>query len=169
MGDKVAAHIHWCMVGQGDRPKVCFGLTKEFDADPQFTFLILFRTGKKDCNLAGSEGRSERDGGVMKTRHVFSLGEFKFPLEYETKKDSTTGKVTDSNLVVGDLKVPDNGPRVLIVDLTSEKPAYKLVKAGLPACGVDLADKDRKTWAKAIDEAIDELKKVSNEIGALED
>ncbi len=44
-----------------------------------------------------------------------------------------------------------------IVDLTGEKPTYKLVKVDLPVCKIDLADKDHKTWPRAIDEAIAEL------------
>jgi hypothetical protein len=74
VGDKVAGHIGACLVGQGDKPKVCFGLTKEIDGDPQFTFLVLFRTGKEGCNPTGVVGEIESDGAVTKIKNVYSLG-----------------------------------------------------------------------------------------------
>ncbi len=61
-GDKVAGHIGACIVGLAMKPKMCFGLTKEFDGDPQFTFLVLFRTGKKDCEPTGVEAQFQSDG-----------------------------------------------------------------------------------------------------------
>src|SRR5690348_16320521 len=47
--DKVAGHIGACMVGQSNKPRICFGLNKEIDGDARFTFLVLFRTGKRNC------------------------------------------------------------------------------------------------------------------------
>ena len=168
-GDKVAGHIGAGMVGQRNKPKICFGLTKEFDGDPQFTFLVLFRTGKKDCNPTGGESEIESDDAVTKIKKVYYLGEFELPLTLETRRDPKTSKVTESKVVVGDLEVSGKESGVVIVDLTGEKPAYKLVKVDLPKCKVDLADKDHKTWSKAIDEAIAELKKKSKEVNTLAD
>jgi hypothetical protein len=169
MGDKVAGHIGACMVGQGNKPRICFGLTKEIDGDPQFTFLVLFRTGKKDGNPTGVKGEIKSDGEVTKIKNVYSLGQFELPLTLETTRDPKTSKVTESKVVVGTEELSGKKPGVVIVDLTGEKPAYKLVKVDLPTCKVDLADKDQKTWTKAIDEAIAELKKKSKEINTLAD
>jgi hypothetical protein len=157
MGDKVAGHIGACLVGQGNKPRICFGLTKEIDGDPQFTFLVLFRTGKKDCKPTGVGGGIQSDGAVTKIKNGHSLGEFELSLTLETKRDPKTSKVAESKVVVGDVEVSGKEPGVVIVDLTGDKPSYKLVKAALPTCKVDLADKDHKTWAKAIDDAIAEL------------
>jgi hypothetical protein len=169
MGDKVAGHIGACLVGQGNKPKISFGLTKEIDGDPQFTFLVLFRTGKKDCNPTGVGSEIQSNGTVTTIKNVFSLGKFKLLLTLETKRDPKTRKVTESKVIVGDIEVSGKESRVVIVDLTGEKPAYKFVKAELPACKVDLADKDHKTWPKAIGEAIAELKKKSKEVNTLAD
>ena len=57
----------------------------------------------------------------------------------------------------------------MIVDLTGKKPTYKLVPVDLPSCKVDLADKEYKTWPKAIDKAIVELKKRSRLVKTLAD
>jgi hypothetical protein len=168
MGDKVAGHIGACVVGKNNKPKICFGLTKEIHGDPQFTFLVLFRTGKKDCNPTGVEAKIQSDGAVTTIKQVFSLGEFELPLTLESKRDPKTSKVTQSKVVVGNLDVAGKKSSVVIVDLTSEKPAYKLVKVDLPKCKVDLADKDHKTWIKAIDEAVAELKQ-SREVSTLAD
>jgi CO dehydrogenase/acetyl-CoA synthase delta subunit len=91
------------------------------------------------------------------------------PLTLETKSDPKTGKVSSRKVTVGDVEVPDKGSGVVVVDLTGEKPAYKFVKVELPACKVDLVDKERKTWPGAIDEAIAELKKKSKELAMLAD
>jgi hypothetical protein len=168
-GEKVAGRISACLVGQGNKPKICFGLTKEIDGDPQFTFLVLFRTGKKDYNPDGGGGEIQSDGTVTKIKEVYSLGDFKLPLTLETKRDPKTSKVTESKVVVGDLEVSGKEPGVVIVDLTGEKPTYKFVKAALPACKVDLADKEHKTWTKAVDDAIAELKTKSKEVKNLAD
>jgi len=169
MGDKVAGHIGACLVGQSNKPRICFGLTKEINGDPQFTFLVLFRTGKKDCNPTGIGSEFNSDGAVSKIKSTFSLGEFKLPLTLESKRDPDTNKITRTKVVVGDIDVSGKESGVVIVDLTSEKPAYKLIKVDLPACKVDLADNDHKTWSKAIDEAIAELKKKSKEVLSLAD
>ncbi len=87
----------------------------------------------------------------------------------ETKRNSWTKKVTTSKVVVGDVKVSGKDSGVVVVDLTGDKPSYKFVKAALPACKVDLADKDHTSWPRAIDEAVAELKKKSKAIGALAD
>ena len=162
-GDKLAGHIGACLVRQGNKPKVCFGLNKEFDGDPRFTFLVLFRTGKNDYKSTGSEGEFQSDGAVTKLKEVYSLGEFKLPLSVESTRDPT-GKVIESKVVVGDLEASGKESGVVIVDLTGEKPAYKFVKVNLPKCKIDLADKGHKTWTKALDEAIAELKKKSKEL-----
>ena len=157
--DKVAGHIGACMVGQSNKPRICFGLNKEIDGDARFTFLVLFRTGKRDCNPSGVGGQIESGGAITKYKNVFSLGDFELPLTLETKRDPKTSKVTESKVVVGNLELSGREPGVVIVDLTGEKPYYKLVTVELPTCKVDLADKDHKTWTKAIDDAIAELKK----------
>jgi len=169
MGDKVAGRIGACVVGQDDKPRICFGLTKEFDGDPQFTFLVLFRTGRKVCRPTGVSATVTSDGAVTHSNNTFSLGDFELPLTVETKHDPKTGKVTNSKVVVGDVEVSGKDSGVVVVDLTGDKPSYKLVKAALPACKVDVADKDHKTWTKAIDGAIAELKKNSKEVNALAD
>jgi hypothetical protein len=169
MGDKVAGDIFFCIVSQGDKAKMCFGLTKEFDAEPRFTFVALFRSGNKQCKQTGGQGRGQRSGTVTKNKYFVELGEYELPLEYETQPGPTSGKFTYLKFVVGDVEIPDKGPRVVLVDLLAEKPAYKLVKVDLPACGIDLADKEHKTWLKPIDEAIAELKKNSSEISELAD
>jgi hypothetical protein len=169
MGDKVAGHIGTCMVGQSNKPRICFGLTKEFDGEARFTFLVIFRTGNRDCNPSGVGGQIESDGAITKNKNVFSLGDFELPLTLETKRDPKTSKVTESKVVVGNVELTGKEPGVVIVDLTGEKPSYKLVKVELPTCKVDLADNDHKTWAKAIDDAIAELKKKSKEVTTLAD
>ena len=45
----------------------------------------------------------------------------------------------------------------------------KHLKVALPKCKIDLADKDHKTWGKAIDDAIAELKKKSKDVTNLAD
>jgi hypothetical protein len=169
MGDKVAGHIGACLVGQSNKPRICFGLTKEIDGDPRFTFLILFRTEKMDYNPTGAGGEINSDGTVTKTKYVYSLGKFELPLTLETRRDPKTNKVIESKVVVDNLEVSGKESGVVIVDLTGDKPSYKRVKVDLPTCKVDLADKDRKTWTKAIDDAIAELKKKSKEVNTLAD
>src|SRR5262249_45833979 len=135
----------------------------------RFTFLVVFRTGDKNCKPTGGSGSVSSDGAVTKVKEVYSLGEFKLPLTLESKRDAEASKVTDLKVVVGDLELSSKEPGVVIVDLTGEKPAYKLVKVNLPTCKVNLADKDHKTWARAIDDAIAELKKKSKEVSTLAD
>jgi hypothetical protein len=168
-GDKVAGHIGACLVGQSNKPRICFGLTKEFDGDARFTFVVLFRTGKRECNPSGVGGQIESDAAISKNKNVFSLGKFELPLTLETKRDPKTSKVTESKVVVGNLELAGKEPGIVIVDLAGEKPSYKLVKVELPTCKVDLADEDHKTWTKVIDDAIAELKKKSKEITTLVD
>jgi hypothetical protein len=169
MGDKVAGRIGACMVGQNKKAKICFGLTKELDGDPEFTFVVLFKTGKKDSEPSGGEGNVKSDGIVTMFKEVYDLGDFELPLTIESKRDQKTGKVSLTKLVVGTIEVTSKEPGVTIVDLTGDKPAYKFVKVALPKCTINLADKDHKTWPKAIDEAIAELKKQSKEISTLAD
>ncbi len=169
MGDKIAGRIGACLMGQSKKPKICFGLTKEIDGDPQFTFVVLFRTGKRNLEPTGVEGDITSDGATTKIKNVYSLGEVKLPLTLETKRDANTNKITESKAVVGDFEISTRQPAVVIVDLTGEKPVYKRVKVQLPACKVDLADKEQKSWPKAIDDAIAELKEKSKEIKNLAD
>ena len=169
MGDQVAGHIGACMVGQGNKPKFCFGLAKEYNGEPRFTFVVLFRTGKKDCGPTGVQSEVHSDGAVTRTKNVYSLGGFELPLTLETRRDPKTNQVAESKVFVGDLEASAKEPGVVIVDLTGDKPSYKLVKADLPACKVDLANKDTATWVKAVDDAIAELKKKSKEVAKLAD
>jgi hypothetical protein len=169
LGDKVAGHIGACMMGQGNKPKICFGLTKEFNGDPQFTFLILFGTGRKEFKHKGVQGMTTSDGATTKTKMTYDLGTTKLPLTLETKRDPRTSKVIESKAIIGELELSGKKSGVMIVDLTGEKPVYKLVKVDLPECKINLADKDHKTWADAIDAAIAELKKKSKEVGARAD
>jgi hypothetical protein len=169
MGNKVAGHIGACVVGQNDKPRICFGMAKEIDGDPQFTFLVLFRTGKKACRPTGTATEVTADGAVTKSRNTFSLGDFELPVTLETKRDPKTNKVAESKVIVGDVDLSGQASGMVVVDLTGDKPSYKLVKADLPACKIDLADKHRTTWPKAIDEAIAELKKKSKEVNTLAD
>ncbi len=168
-GDKVAGHIGACLVGLAKKPKICFGLTKEFDTHPQFSFLVLFRTGKKNCEPTGVETQVQSDGVASQAKNVFSLGEFQLPLALETKRDPKTNKVGMSKVVVGDVEVSGKQSGVVVVDLTGEKPVYRLVKVDLPECKIDLADKNHTTWPKGLDDAIAELKKKSKEIAVLAD
>ncbi len=169
MGDKVAGHIGACLASQDNKPRICFGLTKEFDGEPRFTFVILFGTAKKDVKVTGSSGSIESDGSVTKTTDIYDIGKYKVPLTVETKSGTQPSGFTVSKVVVGDVNLVRDPPGVGIVDLTGEAPAYKFVNAKLPNCSVKLSDKEHKTWAKAIDEAIAELKKNSDEIKALAD
>jgi len=56
-----------------------------------------------------------------------------------------------------------------VADYSGEKPAYHLIKVDLPASVIDLADDEHKTWLKAIDAAIAELKENSPELKKLAD
>jgi hypothetical protein len=168
-GNKVSGHIGACVAGQGDKPSIAFGLTKDIDGDPQFTFVALFRTGRKDCKPNGVGGGIQSDGAVTKIKDVYSLGDYELPLTLETKRDPKSNKVTESKVVVGDVEIAGKEPGVVIVNLTGDKPSYKLVKVALPTCKIDLADKDHKTWGKAIDEAMAELKKKSKDVRKLAD
>ncbi len=69
---KVAGRIGACMVGQNDKPRICFGLTKEFDGDPQFTFLVLFRTGKRRAGPRASRPVARSTARLMKPITPFS-------------------------------------------------------------------------------------------------
>ncbi len=169
MGDKVAGHIGACLVGQGNKPRICFGVTKEIDGDPQFTFLVLFRTGKTDCKPSGVGGDIQSDGAVTKFKNVYSLGKFELPLTLESKRDPESQKVIESKVVVGDVEVSGKESGVVIVDLTGDKPSYRFFKSDLPTCNVDLADQDHKTWTKAIDDAITEVKKKSKDVSEYAD
>ena len=156
LGDKVAGRIGACMVGQGKKPRMCFGLSKEIDGDPQFTFVMLFRTGPKNCNPSGSASEFSADGMTTKIKKTYHLGEFKLPMTLEYKTESN--KITDNKVVIGDIELSGKKPGIVIVDLTGDKPTFKHVKLDLPKCKVDLTDADHKTWMKAIDDAIAELK-----------
>ncbi len=169
MRDKVAGHIGACLMSQRNKPRICFGLTKELEGDPQFTFLFLFRTGKKDCKPTGVGGSFQSDGEVTKIKDVYSLGDIKLPLTLETKRDPKTNKVTESKVVVGGAEVSGKEPGIVIVDLTGDKLSYKRLKVALPTCKINLADENHKTWVKAIDNAIAEIKKKSKDVSILAD
>jgi hypothetical protein len=169
MGNKVAGHIGACLVGKGNKPIIAFGLTKEIDGDPQFTFFVLFRTGKKDCRPTGVGGSVESDGADTKIKDLYSLGDFELPLTLQTKRDPKSNNVTESKVVVGNVEASGKEPGLVIVNLTGDKPSYKHLKVALPKCKIDLADKDHKTWGKAIDDAIAELKKKSKDVTNLAD
>jgi hypothetical protein len=169
MGDKVSGHVGACLVEHGKKPKACFGLNKAIDSDARLTFLVVVRTGDKNCEPICNEGEVRSDAAMSKIKKVYKLGRFELPLTVESKRDPKTGHVTESKVSVGDLELSGKEPGVVVVDLTGEKAAYKLVKVDLPACKVNLADKEHETWAKAIDEAIAELKKKSKELNSLAD
>jgi hypothetical protein len=168
-GDKVAGRIGACLAGVNKKPKMCFGLAKEFDGDAEFTFVVLFKTGKKDAEPTGSGGEVSSDGTTATLKYKYELGDFELPVTLESKRDAKARKVTTTKVVVGTIDVTAKGPGVVVVDLTGEKPAYTFVKVALPKCKIDLADTDHKTWPKAIDEAVAELKKASKEVAALAD
>lgn len=168
-GEKVAGSIGSCLMGQNNKPRICFGLIKELDGNPKFTFLALFRTGKKNCNPTGSQSEFKSDGSITIMKNTYELGEFELPLSFEKKHDPKSNKVIFSKVIVGTLEATGKESGVVLVDLTGQKPTYKLVKADLPICKINLADKDRKTWVKVIDDTIAELKKKSKELRTLVD
>ncbi len=168
-GDKVAGHIGACVISRGGKPMACFGMTKEPEGKPEYTFFVVFRSGDKALEVEGSGGRVDSDGIVTKIEEEFHLGPVALPITLETTRDEATMKVTKSKVVVGDQELPEKGPRVVVADFSGEKPVYHLIKVDPPASVIDLADDEHKTWTKAIDTAIAELKEKSPELKKLAD
>ena len=167
-GDKVSGHVGACLLCLGDRPLAGFGLTKDPDKPAEYTYLLVFKTGGKKFEGSGSGAEVNSDGKKSTYKITFDIGDVEIPLELETVRDDNQ-KVVSAKTIVGGQTLTDKGSRVVVVDLTKEKPTYQVVKGALPTSVPDLADKEGAGWAKAVKEAIAELKTKQPELEKLID
>jgi hypothetical protein len=163
-GGKVSGSIGACLMDRGDKPVVAFGLEKSPDADAKYTFFVLFKTGGKKFRGSGTGSEITSDGKTSTWKTKLSFGEMELPIHTVSTRDVATNKTTVSKLVIGDKEITEKGPKVVLVDVTGEKPTYRLVQVELPKSAPDLADEEEKTWPAALDAAIKELKEKSEEV-----
>lgn len=163
-GGKVSGSIGACLMNRGDKPVVGFGLEKSPDADAKYTFFVLFKTGGKKFRGSGTSSEIMADGKTTTWKTMLSFGEMELPIHTVSTRDEATNKTIVSKLLIGDKEITEKGPKVVLVDVTGEKPTYRLVQVELPKSAPDLADEDEKTWPASLDAAIKELKEKSEEV-----
>lgn len=164
-GDKISGGIGACLMHRADKPVACFGLTKSADSAGRYTFLVLFKTGDKKFQGSDASNRVTANGKTTTTNTRFTFGKSELPFQLVERLEEEALRVVALKLMVGDKELTDQGPRVVLADLTGENPSYRLVQVELPKSVPDLADlEEKKTWPAALDMAIKELKEKSAEV-----
>jgi hypothetical protein len=156
-----------------DGNAVCYAITKSPKEKEKYLYFMVIKTGAaQPGGGVRMEGEAKGTENVKDDRWELELLDKarRVKISYRFKTDAKTNAIlSEESLVIGDLKLKPEDPRVVLVDLTGEKPSYKAVKVALPDAVPELADfeakrADAESRARVLSQAIRDLEKKSPEV-----
>jgi len=121
------------------KPGVLFGTVRKPGNQEQFTYLILFRYGRRLRSYGGiiSKDRKRKllctfDGTVAETNDRFKVNGKPIEASYRVELNETRTAVLNESLTLGGESADIGAGRVFLLDLTAQTPVYRQMKVELP-------------------------------------
>lgn len=120
------------------KPGVLFGTVTKPGKREQFTYIILFRYGRRLRSYGGISSRPRKllctfDGRVAETNDRFEVNVKPIEASYRLELNETRKAVANESLTIGGERVDIGAGQVFLIDLTSQSPVYRQIKVELPA------------------------------------
>jgi hypothetical protein len=137
-------------------PGVLFSTVRKPGNQEQFTYLILFRYGRRLSSYGGIISRDRKllctfDGTVAETNDRFEVNGKPIEVSYRVELNEARTAVAKERLTIEGNYVDIRSGRVFLVDLTAEVPVYRQMKVELPATPARFETKqDAERAAEAI-------------------
>ncbi len=172
-GGEISGYCNAAAQWLPDGNAVCYAITKSPREKEKYLYFMVIKTGKaQPGGGVRMEGEAKGVENVKNDRWELELLDKarRVKIAYRFKTDSKTNAVlSDESLVIGDLTLKPEDPRVVLVDLTGEKPSYKAVKVAFPDAVPELADfegkrADAESRARVLSQAFRDLEKNSPEV-----
>jgi hypothetical protein len=160
-GGKSSGYCNAAVVFDKDLPVACFGVSKQPTDKGQYLYLLLFKNPADKITGAGVSGKTSSSGNSVDESFQVTLGKKVVEIACKFTTDEKTHALTSETITVGTTPIKKDGTRVFLVDLSQDKVTYRPVKVTLPDEVPDLKDTTKKTWAKAVLRAVEQLKKKS--------
>lgn len=138
------------------KPGVLFSTVRKPGKREQFTYLILFRYGRRLRSYGGIISRDRKllctfDGTVAETNDRFKVNGKPIEASYRIELNETRTAVANESLTIGGERVDIEAGQVFLIDLTVQSPGYRQMKVELPAIPSKLGSEEA---AERVAEAI---------------
>lgn len=144
------------------KPGVLFGTVGKPGNREQFTYVILFRYGRRLRGYGGGIISRDRkllctfDGTVAETNDQFEVNGKPIEASYRLELNETRTAVANESLTIGGERADIAAGRVFLLDLTVESPVYQQMKVELPAIPAKLeTSEDAERAAEAIRKSLE--------------
>lgn len=141
------------------KPGVVFSTVRKPESQEQFTFIILFKYGRRLRSYSTTLLRREPPPRTMldhfgkwgQTSAAFELNGKPIDVSYRIELNETRKAVTNESLTIEGKHVDMLSGQVFLVDLTAESPVYQQMKVKLPAIPIRLeTNEDAEQAAETI-------------------
>ncbi len=143
------------------KPGVLFGTVRKPGSQEEFTYLMLFRYGRRLRGYGGIISRDMKllctfDGTVAETNDRFTVNGKPIEASYRLELNEARTAVANESLTIGGERADIAAGRVFLIDLTVESPVYQQMKVELPAIPARLETRDdAERAAEAIRESLE--------------
>lgn len=143
------------------KPGVLFGTVRKPGNQEQFTYLILFRYGRRLRSYGGIISGDRKllctfDGTVAETNDRFEVNGKPIEASYRLELNETRTAVANESLTIEDNYVDMRSGRVFLVDLTTEPKVYRQMQVEMPAIPAKLeTNQDAEGVAEAIRQSLE--------------
>lgn len=140
---------------------VLFSTVRKPGKREQFTYLILFRYGRRLRSYGGITSRDRKllctfDGTVAETNDRFEVNGKLIDVSYRLELNETRTAVANESLTIGGEQVDIGDGQVFLIDLTAQSPVYRQMKVELPAIPSKLVpDEAAELAAEAIRQSLE--------------
>jgi hypothetical protein len=141
------------LVFAAPEPSLVFGTVRKPGGPEQFTYLILFRYGRRPSVGWDRDYRfhSTSDGRKAEAKDSMELNGRRIEVVYRVELDERLAAVANESLTIDGQSKDMSSGRVFLVDLTAGTPAYRQKEADLPAIPSELeSTEDLERLAEAI-------------------
>jgi hypothetical protein len=120
------------------KPGVLFSTVRKPGSQEEFTYLILFRYGRRLRSYGGIISRDRKllctfDGTVAETNDRFKVNGKLIEASYRVELNEIRTAVADESLTIGGEHVDIGAGQVFLIDLAAQSPVYWQMKVELPA------------------------------------
>jgi hypothetical protein len=154
-----------CVLHREGVPVACFGLNKRPGEKTRYAYLLLFKApGAKPAGGLRTDGKSQGTNFNLDLDATLTFNGKKVAVGYRFTADEKTNKLTSEAVKLGGKEIRPDAPRIYLVDLTRREITFVPVKVDVAVEAPDLTDSEHKTWAKSVDQLIEQLKEKSPEV-----
>ena len=153
------------LMARNGKPVACYGITKAKGEAERYAYFIVFKSPENaDKQVEFLLGGGTELGETIEITEspAVVLGDRKWRFQYKLSANGDLTKVKSETLRIDGKDLKTSEGRVFLVDLTQAKPTCQALKIDPPKPVPDLAQKNEA--ARAIEEAMEEIKKRSKEV-----